>query len=87
MARRPEASPPEGEGAALMHVTGGLSAGASLSEAARELMPGGNPDKTEQNAPEHEIDQIIARLDVGIPEAHRSMDELLSRLRTTRIAA
>jgi hypothetical protein len=36
---------------------------------------------------EQEIDRIIARLDAEIPEAHRSMDELLSRLRTTRIAA
>ena len=34
-----------------------------------------------------EIDRIIARLDVEIPKAQQSMDELLGRLRTTRIAA
>jgi hypothetical protein len=34
-----------------------------------------------------EIDRIIARLDVEIPKAQQSMDELLARLRTTRIAA
>lgn len=33
-----------------------------------------------------EIDRIIARLDVEIPKAQHTMDELLSRLRTTRIA-
>ena len=34
-----------------------------------------------------EIDRIIARLDVEIPEAQKRMDALLARLRTTRIAA
>ncbi len=34
-----------------------------------------------------EIDRIIARLDVEIPKAQQSMDELLGRLRTRRIAA
>jgi hypothetical protein len=33
------------------------------------------------------IDQIIARLDVGIAEERKEMDALLARLRTTRIAA
>jgi len=32
-----------------------------------------------------EIDDVIARLDVGIPRARKSMNLLLSRLRTTRI--
>ena len=34
-----------------------------------------------------EIDRILARLDVGIAEERKQMDELLARLRTTRIAA
>jgi hypothetical protein len=34
-----------------------------------------------------EIDRIIARLDVEIPKAQQTMDELLTRLRTTRLAA
>ena len=34
-----------------------------------------------------EIEQIIARLDTGIAEERKAMDALLSRLRTTRIAA
>ena len=34
-----------------------------------------------------EIDHILARLDVEIPKARKSMNTLLSRLRTTRIAA
>jgi hypothetical protein len=34
-----------------------------------------------------EIDRIIARLDAEIPKAQQSMNELLGRLRTTRIAA
>ncbi len=34
-----------------------------------------------------EIDRIIARLEVEIPKAQQTMDELLARLRTTRIAA
>lgn len=33
-----------------------------------------------------EIDRIIAHLDVEIPKAQQTMDELLARLRTTRIA-
>jgi hypothetical protein len=33
-----------------------------------------------------EVDRIIARLDVEIPKAQQTMDELLARLRTTRIA-
>jgi hypothetical protein len=32
-----------------------------------------------------DIDRIIARLDIEIPEAQKAMDALLSRLRTTRI--
>ena len=34
-----------------------------------------------------EIDRIITRLDVEIPKAHQTMDELLAWLRTTRVAA
>ena len=34
-----------------------------------------------------EIDRIVARLDVEMPKAQQTMDELLARLRTTRIAA
>lgn len=34
-----------------------------------------------------EVDRILERLDREIPEAHQRMDALLSRLRTTRIAA
>jgi hypothetical protein len=34
-----------------------------------------------------DIDRILARLDVEIPRARKEMDELLARLRTTRIAA
>jgi len=33
-----------------------------------------------------EIDRILARLDVEIPKAQQTMDELLARLRATRIA-
>jgi hypothetical protein len=36
---------------------------------------------------QQDIDRIIARLDVSIPEAQKAMDELLTRLRSTRIAA
>ena len=32
-----------------------------------------------------DIDRILARLDVEIPEAMKEMDALLARLRTTRI--
>jgi hypothetical protein len=32
-----------------------------------------------------DIDRILARLDAEIPEAKKRMDELLARLRTTRI--
>jgi hypothetical protein len=45
-----------------------------------------NPAITEVAAAE-EIDRIIARLDIEIPKAQQSMDDLLGRLRTTRIAA
>jgi hypothetical protein len=34
-----------------------------------------------------DIDRILARLDAEIPEAQKRMDELLARLRTSRIAA
>jgi hypothetical protein len=34
-----------------------------------------------------EIDQIIARLDAGIAEEKKAMEELLSRLRSSRVAA
>ena len=34
-----------------------------------------------------EVDRILERLDREIPQAHQRMDALLSRLRTTRIAA
>ncbi|MBV9784896.1 MAG: hypothetical protein JO264_13885 [Acidisphaera sp.] len=33
-----------------------------------------------------QIDQIIERVDAGITAEKKAMDELLSRLRTTRIA-
>ena len=32
-----------------------------------------------------EIDRILTRLDTEIPEAQKRMDELLAKLRTTRI--
>jgi hypothetical protein len=44
-----------------------------------------SPLTAEEEAMQREIDRIIARLDAEIPEAHRTMDALLSRLRTTRI--
>jgi hypothetical protein len=34
-----------------------------------------------------EIDRILAHLDTEIPKARKAMDELLSRLRTSRLAA
>ena len=39
----------------------------------------------EEAAALQDIGRILERLDREIPEAQRSMDELLSRLRTTRI--
>ncbi len=44
-------------------------------------------EKTAREHAEADINRIIARLDTEMPEAQRSMDALLSRLRTTRIAA
>jgi hypothetical protein len=43
--------------------------------------------RTARERAEADINRIIARLDAEIPEAQRSMDALLSRLRTTRIIA
>ena len=40
-----------------------------------------------ETAAAEEIDRIIARLDAEMPKAQQSMNELLGRLRTTRIAA
>jgi hypothetical protein len=34
---------------------------------------------------QQDIDRILARLDAEIPEAHKRMDDLLTRLRTTRV--
>jgi hypothetical protein len=42
------------------------------------------PPKREMEA---DIDRILDRLDAEIPEAQKRMDELLARLRTTRIGA
>jgi hypothetical protein len=42
---------------------------------------------TEAELAAQEIDRIIERLDVEISKAQRTMDELLARPRTTRIAA
>jgi hypothetical protein len=39
----------------------------------------------EEAAALQDINRILARLDREIPEAQKSMDELLSRLRSTRI--
>jgi hypothetical protein len=44
--------------------------------------PSGASHITELAAAE-EIDRILARLDIEIPKAQQSMDELLGRLRTT----
>jgi hypothetical protein len=34
-----------------------------------------------------DIDRILTRLDAEMPEAQKRMDELLARLRTSRVAA
>lgn len=47
-----------------------------------------DPGPSSEDAPViQEIDRIIARLDTEIPAAQKTMDALLSRLRSTRIVA
>ncbi len=46
-----------------------------------------NPATGEEEQELQEIDRILSRLDAEIPRARKEMDELLVRLRTTRIAA
>ncbi len=50
------------------------------------LAPMTTEKKTIEKAMEQDIDRILARLDAEIPEAQKTMDALLARLRTTRIA-
>jgi len=49
--------------------------------------PQRKPQRSDDDLAAQEIDRILARLDVGIAEERKQMDELLARLRTTRIAA
>jgi hypothetical protein len=44
-------------------------------------------EPADEQAAAAELDLILARLEEGIPLENRRMDELLSRLRTTLIAA
>jgi hypothetical protein len=58
----------------------------AIQASAKIAGKGRAPAEAEATAAQ-EIDRIIARLDVEIPEAQKRMDALLARLRTTRIAA
>jgi hypothetical protein len=70
MARRPKA---ETKGGRTHRASATLSGEGKISAEAEAMAT-------------QEIDRIIARLDVEIPKAQQVMDELLARLRTTRIA-
>ena len=50
-------------------------------------MRSGAAEPADEQAAAAELDLILARLEEGIPLENRRMDELLSRLRTTLIAA
>ena len=45
------------------------------------------PIPAPNEATEKDLDELLARLDAGIAEEQKKMDALLSRLRTTLIAA
>jgi hypothetical protein len=60
-----------------------------------ERKPQREPQRSPQRQPQRkspremqqDIDRILTRLDAEMPEAKKEMDELLARLRTTRIVA
>ena len=43
------------------------------------------PEREVQSHMQADIENILARLETEIPEAKKAMDELLTRLRTTRL--
>jgi hypothetical protein len=69
-----------------------------VTQGAIEMVVSRNPDRSDQTTSDAietadeqtvaaELDLILARLEEGIPLENRRMDALLSRLRTTLIAA